>query len=171
MASAFSGFVWYRLLGGLGIGLASNLSPMYIAEVSPAETRGRFVSINQLTIVDRRGAGPGVNWAVARNMPPDSPRSRSWTPGTARSGWRWMFGAETIPASLFFILMFFVPESPRWLVKNGRASAAEKIRHVSAVAHTDSRYEVRRIRRTLAEEEIAHVRFGDLLEPRLSRLI
>ncbi len=170
MAGSFSAFVWYRLLGGLGIGLASNLSPMYIAEVSPAETRGRFVSINQLTIVIGVVLAQAVNWAIARNMPADFTEQQILNSWYGQVGWRWMFGAETLPAAGFFALMFFVPESPRWLVKNGQASAAEKIlARLGGDAY--GRTEVAEIKRTLAEEEIAHVRFGDLLEPRLMRVI
>ena len=169
-AGSFSVFVWYRLLGGLGIGLASNLSPMYIGEVSPAEMRGRFVSINQLTIVIGVVLAQAVNWAVARNMPPDFTEEQILSSWYGQMGWRWMFGAETVPAALFFVLMFFVPESPRWLVKNGRSDTAKRI--LSRLGgETYGRYQVEDIRRTLSEEEIAHVRFRDLLEPRLARVI
>ncbi len=170
LAGSLSTFVWYRLLGGLGIGLASNLSPMYIAEVSPAEMRGRFVSINQLTIVIGMALAQAVNWAIAHNMPPDFTEQQILNSWYGQVGWRWMFGAETLPAAAFFALMFFVPESPRWLVKNGQASAAERI--LSRLGgDAFGRSEVAEIRQTLAEEEIAHVRFSDLLEPRLSRVI
>ncbi len=169
-AGSFSVFVWYRLLGGLGIGLASNLSPMYIGEVSPAEMRGRFVSINQLTIVIGVVLAQAVNWAVARNMPPDFTEEQILSSWYGQTGWRWMFGAETVPSTLFFVLMFFVPESPRWLVKNGRSDTAKRI--LSRLGgETYGRYQVEDIRRTLSEEEIAHVRFRDLLEPRLARVI
>ena len=171
LAGSLSAFVWYRLLGGLGIGLASNLSPMYIGEVSPAEMRGRFVSINQLTIVIGVVLAQAVNWADRPEHAAGLHRGADPSvPGTARSGWRWMFGAETVPAALFFVLMFFVPESPRWLVKNGRSDTAERILgRLGGEAY--GRYEVEDIRRTLSEEEIAHVRFRDLLEPRLARVI
>jgi MFS family permease len=127
LAGSFQAFVWYRLLGGLGIGLASSLSPMYIGEISPAEMRGRFVSINQLTIVIGVVLAQAVNWAIACNLPADFTEEQILNSWYGQSGWRWMFGAETIPATLFFLLMFFVPESPRWLVKNGRPRAAERI--------------------------------------------
>ncbi len=170
MAGSFSAFVWYRLLGGLGIGMASNLSPMYIAEVSPAAIRGRFVSINQLTIVIGVVLAQAVNWAIARNMPENFTEQQILNSWYGQVGWRWMFGAEILPAAIFFILMFFVPESPRWLVKNGQASVAKKILvRLGGDAYGES--EVMKIRQTLAEEEIAHVRFRDLREPKLSRVI
>ncbi len=127
LAWDFPSFAAFRILGGLGIGLASNLSPMYIAEVSPADRRGKFVSINQLTIVIGIVAAQVTNWLIAQPVPPGASAGeilRSWN-GTA--GWRWMFGAETVPAGLFFLLMFFIPESPRWLVKAGRKKEARRI--------------------------------------------
>jgi len=170
VADSLDAFVWYRLLGGLGIGLASNLSPMYIGEVSPAEMRGRFGSINQLTIVIGVVLAQGVNWAIACNLPADFTEEQILHSWYGQIGWRWMFAAETVPAALFFVLMFFVPESPRWLVKNGRSDAAERILgRLGGEAY--ARCEVENIRRTLSEEEIAHVRFRDLLEPRLATVI
>jgi MFS transporter, SP family, arabinose:H+ symporter len=170
VAASLHAFVWYRLLGGLGIGLASNLSPMYIAEVSPAKMRGRLVSVNQLTIVIGVVLAQTVNWAIARNLTPDFTERQILESWYGQVGWRWMFGAEAIPAILFFVLMFLVPESPRWLVKNGRFLEAERIlARLGGDAY--GRSEVSEIRRTLAEEEIARVRFRDLLEPRLARVI
>jgi SP family sugar porter-like MFS transporter len=169
-AGSFSEFVWYRLLGGLGIGMASVLSPMYISEVSPAEMRGRFVSINQLTIVIGVLLAQVVNWAIARNMPAGFTEEQILNSWYGQTGWRWMFGAEAIPATLFFLLMFFVPESPRWLVKNGRSDAAEWIlTRLGGEAYGNR--QVEDVRQTLSQEEIAHIRFRDLLEPRLAGVI
>src|SRR5262249_60076384 len=115
-----------RLIGGVGIGLASNLSPMYIAEISPASMRGRFVSINQLTVVIGILAAQIVNWMIARGVPADATPASLLESWYGQVGWRWMFGAESIPAAAFFLLMFFVPESPRWLAKAGRFEEAER---------------------------------------------
>jgi MFS transporter, SP family, arabinose:H+ symporter len=117
-AGSFSIFVMFRILGGIGIGLASNLSPMYIAEVTPGNVRGRFVSINQLTIVIGILAAQLINWRIARPVPPGATTSDILASWNGQTGWRWMFYACTIPAGLFFILMWFVPESPRWLAQN-----------------------------------------------------
>jgi MFS transporter, SP family, arabinose:H+ symporter len=120
----FSPFVLYRILGGVGIGLASNLSPVYIAEVTPARYRGGFVSLNQLTIVIGILAAQVINWLIAEPVPPGSSASEILLSWNGQQGWRWMFWAEVAPATLFFILMWFVPESPRWLAtrkKNDRA--------------------------------------------------
>ena len=116
-AGSFSSFVLFRILGGIGIGLASNLSPMYIAEVTPGNVRGRFVSINQLTIVIGILAAQLINWRIASPVPAGATTSDILASWNGQTGWRWMFYACTIPAGLFFILMWFVPESPRWLAQ------------------------------------------------------
>lgn len=111
----YAPFILFRILGGVGIGLASNLSPMYIAEVTPAYLRGGFVSINQLTIVIGILIAQIVNWLIAEPVPEGSTAAEILQSWNGQTGWRWMFWAEIVPASLFFILMWFVPESPRWL--------------------------------------------------------
>lgn len=107
-----------RILGGIGVGMASMLSPMYIAEISPAKIRGRLVSINQFAIVSGMLVVYFVNAHISGIHDP------AWNVST---GWRWMFGSETLPAMLFMGLLFLVPESPRWLVKQGRSSEALNI--------------------------------------------
>ena len=93
---------------------------MYIAEISPAEARGRFVSINQLTIVIGILLAQVTNLVIAERVEGEATVEMIKQSWNGQYGWRWMFGAETIPASLFFLLMFFVPEGPRWLVKYNR---------------------------------------------------
>jgi SP family arabinose:H+ symporter-like MFS transporter len=117
-AGSFEAFIVFRMLGGVGIGLASNLSPMYIAEVTPGNVRGGFVSINQLTIVIGILAAQLINWRIAQPVPPEATTADILASWNGQSGWRWMFYACTVPALLFFIFMWFVPESPRWLAKN-----------------------------------------------------
>src|SRR5207302_381786 len=124
LAGTFTVFIMWRILGGVAIGLASNLSPMYIAEVAPAAIRGRLVAINQLTIVVGILLAQFLNWYLVRNLPAgatDEFIRGSWF---GQQGWRWMFGLTAAPALLFFAGMLMVPESPRWLAKNGRATAA-----------------------------------------------
>lgn len=122
--SNFTLFILYRIIGGVGIGLASNLSPMYIAEVSPGAVRGKFVSLNQLTIVIGILAAQLVNWQLAEPVPLNATDAEILNSWNGQTGWRWMFWVEIIPAGLFFILMFFVPESPRWLAKNEKGDKA-----------------------------------------------
>ena len=116
-ASSFVVFVLFRIIGGIGIGLASNLSPVYIAEVTPGSVRGRFVSINQLTIVIGILAAQLINWRIAEPVPAGATVHDIMVSWNGQTGWRWMFYACTVPALLFFLLMWLVPESPRWLAK------------------------------------------------------
>jgi MFS family permease len=111
--NSFTPFIIFRVLGGIGIGIASNVSPVYIAEIAPAHMRGKLVAINQLTIAFGVLAAQLTNMLIAEPVPvgaSDALISSSWN---GQMGWRWMFWACSIPASLFFILMWLIPESPR----------------------------------------------------------
>jgi len=169
LSSSYTWFIWFRILGGVGIGLASNLSPMYIAEVSPASKRGKFVSVNQLTIVIGILIAQSVNWLIAEPVSVPSTTTEILQSWNGQFGWRWMFAAETIPALFFLALMFKVPESPRWLVKSGRDQAAGNIlrkiggENYSAVAIEDIRESLR--------DEVAGVDFRELLEPAMIRIL
>jgi SP family sugar porter-like MFS transporter len=121
---SFAWFAAYRILGGFGIGIASNVSPIYIAEVSPASVRGRFVSLNQLTIVLGILAAQLVNWQIGNHF---MPTGDALSADAVNGAWRWMFWAELIPAGLFFALSFVIPESPRWLAVNRKEEAARNI--------------------------------------------
>jgi len=170
LANEFMTFNIFRIIGGLGIGLASNLSPMYIAEISPAKMRGKFVSINQLTIVIGILLAQIVNLCIARPVPENATAefiNQSWN---GQYGWRWMFEAETVFALSFFVLMFFMPESPRWLIKYGKNELAQKT--LAKIGGDDyAKAEVADIKNTLAGKEIARVNFRDLMEPRLFKII
>lgn len=117
-------FIFYRIFGGVGIGIASNISPMYIAEVAPSNTRGKFVSVNQLTIVLGILAAQIINYLIAEPMAEGMEIGGSWN---GQMGWRWMFWAEAVPAIMFFCLAFIIPESPRWLATQNRFDKAGKI--------------------------------------------
>jgi SP family sugar porter-like MFS transporter len=170
LAPEFISFNLARLVGGIGIGLASNLSPMYIAEISPAHLRGRFVSINQLTVVIGILAAQIVNWWIARGAPAEATPAVLLESWYGQLGWRWMFAAGTFPALAFFLMMFAVPESPRWLMKAGRFDEAERIlSRIGGDAY--ARSEVSSIRDTLATDEIGHVNFRDLLAPDVLRIL
>jgi MFS transporter, SP family, arabinose:H+ symporter len=108
-ATTFTGFVSARIVGGLAVGSAILIAPVYIAEISPAGKRGRLVSLNQLMIVIGISASYFSNYALL---------------GVAEHNWRWMLGVQTIPAALYFVLLLLVPESPRWLALKGRDQQA-----------------------------------------------
>jgi sugar porter (SP) family MFS transporter len=107
-------FVIYRFIGGLAVGAASVVAPLYIAEIAPAHLRGRLVAVNQLNVVIGILLAFLSNYVLARSL------DAAWA-------WRWMLGVEAFPAALFFVLVFFIPESPRWLVKQGRRSEARAV--------------------------------------------
>ncbi|MCC6123902.1 MAG: MFS transporter [Pirellulales bacterium] len=253
-ADVFSTFVIWRILGGVAIGLASNLSPMYIAEVAPAGIRGKLVAVNQLTIVIGAVLSQVVNWQVAEIVPHRSAssvgvagkievlksiaqdfatkgaapearemiaadiedfetRSRdlqrryprldlsdrgavaeserdadfknavnelndlskqaewweiyaSWN---GKTGWRWMFGLTAVPSLVFFLLMFFVPESPRWLAKNGKSAMAQGILgRIGGAAYAERA--IGEIEATLVDE-VEKVDFRELLEPKMRKVL
>jgi MFS family permease len=105
-------FIGSRLAAGIGVGMASMLSPMYIAELSPPEVRGRMVAINQLTIVLGQVITHFENFALR---------------DTGHEAWRWMFGMGMVPSMLFLLGVAFIPESPRWLIRMGRETESRKI--------------------------------------------
>ncbi len=123
--STFATFLVARFFGGVGIGLASGLSPMYIAEVAPAGIRGRMVSMNQLMIVGGILAAKIVHWPIAPPMNAGITTAEIAQTWNGRMAWRWMFWVPMLPAACFLVLSFFIPESPRWLAMRGtKASPA-----------------------------------------------
>lgn len=120
-------FVAFRIVGGVGIGLASGLSPMYIAEVSPAASRGRLVAINQLTIVIGVLLAQLVNLCIARPVPPHPDAVALLQSWNVQHGWRWMFLSGGVPALFFLLLALIIPESPRWLSRRGRDEQAAAV--------------------------------------------
>lgn len=125
VADRFGWFVVARIVGGLGIGIASNVSPVYIAEVTPARLRGRFVSINQLTTVLGILLAQVVNWRIGEHF--TGAAGGALTPESVEWAWRWMLWAAAVPALVFLVLALFVPESPRWSALRGRTEAARRV--------------------------------------------
>lgn len=154
----FHEFVLYRSLGGLGVGIASMTSPMYIAEISPAPIRGRMVSLNQFAIIFGMLVVYFVNYFIAGGG------DETWNQNT---GWRWMFGSEAVPALLLLGLMLVVPESPRFLLKQGRDEAARKVLgRVHGSEHAER--EVGAIRAALTQEAGS---MRQLLRPGMRRVL
>ncbi|WP_368300762.1 sugar porter family MFS transporter [Kluyvera sichuanensis] len=169
MASNFDMFVVYRIVGGVGIGLASALSPLYIAEVSPAEKRGRFVAINQLTIVIGVLAAQLVNLLIAEPVAAGATQQAIVESWNGQTGWRWMFGAELLPAVAFLLLLFIVPESPRWLMKAGKEARARQMLERIGSPEYASRT-LNDIAHTLAKDS-QRVAFSTLLQPQVKPVV
>ncbi len=163
-AFSFVWFVIWRIVGGVAIGMASNLSPMYIAEVAPASLRGRLVALNQLTIVIGVLAAQIVNMLIAQPVSDGASWVEIQNSWNGQYAWRWMFTAVSAPSLIFLIGTLFLPESPRWLMKNGTPELARDIlARIGGGDYADR--EIRDIQETLSREEIGHVRFVDLLNP------
>ncbi len=146
----FTIFVLSRILGGIAVGGAILIAPVYIAEISPSALRGSLVSFNQLMIVIGISASFFSNYFLL---------------SLGDNCWRWMLGVEAIPAALYFFLLFFVPESPRWLFGRGREDQALKIfTKVAGAEHAAE--EMRRVRQNAAEQ-VAGVGAGALFSRRL----
>ena len=111
MASGWYALLAFRFLGGIAIGASSVMAPMYIAEIALARLRGRLVAVSQLNIVVGILAAFFTNYLLV---------------GVGADNWRWMFGVMAIPAAVFFVFMFVVPESPRWLVKMKQPDKASR---------------------------------------------
>lgn len=169
-AGSFLEFVLFRILGGVGIGLASNLSPMYIAEITPANVRGRFVSLNQLTIVIGILAAQFINWKIARPVPPGATVTDIMTSWNGEFGWRLMFYACAVPATAFFVLMWVIPESPRYLAKGklNRLKVHKILYRIGGHDYADNEMEA--IRETLySDEEKTDIRL--LKNPALRKML
>ena len=151
-ASSFQTFVLFRLLGGLAIGAASGVAPIYVAETAPTRFRGRFVSFYQLAIV----VGISVSYY-----------SNYFLLALGDNAWRWMFTAGVVPAALFFFLLFLVPETPRWLAKSGNEARA--LRVLSRIDGEEyARREMAVIQETLL---VRKGTLADLLKPRMLRIV
>jgi MFS transporter, SP family, arabinose:H+ symporter len=147
-------FSVFRIIGGIGVGLCSIASPMYINEIAPARWRGGLGFMYQLAIVAGCLAAAYVAWLFTR-----------WFP--AESGWRWMFASEAIFVAIFAVLLYFIPESPRWLMENDReAEARDVFSRVDGPAFAEG--EIVEIRRSLQAESGS---FSELLAPGLRRAV
>lgn len=173
LADTFWAFNFYRIVGGVAMGIALNLSPLYISELAPADKRGRLVTINQLLIMFGVLLAQVANWQISlldtqlSDQADFEEIAQSWN---GQVGWRWMFGAELIPALLFFVLMFFVPESTRWLVKNNQIDKARKI--LTKIGGADyAEDSIRETKSTLSEGDLGQVNLKELFRKNVLHLL
>ncbi|EAZ82686.1 sugar porter family MFS transporter [Algoriphagus machipongonensis] len=173
LSDTFWWFNTYRIIGGIAMGIALNLSPLYIAEISPPEKRGMFVTINQLLVMVGVLLAQLCNWQISlidANLPDNATFEMIASSWSGQYAWRWMFGAEMIPATLFFSLMFLVPESARWLVKNNQSEKARSV--LERIGGKDySEISIKAINTTLEKSELGKVHYKDLLKKPLPKLI
>jgi len=163
LADHFTWFILNRLLGGVAIGLASNLSPLYIAEVAPAAMRGRLVSVNQLTIVVGILLAQLSNWLIAEPVPAGATEAEILGSWNGQVGWRWMFGVTAVPSLFFLAFLFFVPESPRWLAGTGQLGRAwQVLARVGGASYADTALD--QIQSTL-HDEAERVNWRELFRP------
>jgi MFS transporter, SP family, xylose:H+ symportor len=163
-AHQFMVFVAWRIVGGIAIGMASNLSPTYIAEVSPAPSRGRLVSLNQLAIVVGILAAQIANWSIAEAVPDGASAEAIRLSWNGQFGWRWMFTAVAAPSVVFFLSACFIPESPRWLAKNGEGDKARQI--LALIGGEDYAFQaLKEVRATLDGETQTGVAWREMLAP------
>lgn len=169
-ANSFHSFVAWRITGGIAIGMASNVSPTYIAEVSPAVWRGRLVSLNQLTIVIGILAAQIANWAIARPVPTNATAEIIRNSWNGQFGWRWMFTAVTIPSLIFLFSSLGVPESPRWLLKNSRRkNALTTLRKIGGESYAENA--LNEIETSLAAEAEGNLRRNELFSAPVLRIL
>ena len=143
-------FFFYRIIGGIGVGIASMISPMYIAEIAPANIRGKLVSWNQFAIIFGMQVIYFVNYYIAKQG------NDQWL---VNEGWRWMFLSGAIPAGLFLILLFFVPETPRYLVMKGKDDSALKV--LNKISGSDNAPAIlQEIKGTIHEKSAPWLSFG-----------
>lgn len=146
-------FIIYRIIGGIGIGLASMLSPLYIAEIAPAEIRGKLVSWNQFAIVLGILVVYFVNWFISGQG------DESWNITT---GWRWMFLSSALPSLIFIFLLFLVPETPRYLVLKNRTNKAMEVLK-KTIGENESYESIKEISRSLQDRSASWLSYGWLV--------
>jgi SP family xylose:H+ symportor-like MFS transporter len=151
--AALTPFIVYRIIGGIGVGVASMISPLYIAEIAPPAIRGTLVTFQQIAIVGGMLVVYFVNWAIAIQG------NDAWILSV---GWRWMLASEVIPAMVFFVLMLFVPDTPRWYVMRGKdARALEVLKTLTDEA--DAQKTLKEIEQTLIQRTRPLFSFGVLV--------
>ncbi|WP_409423498.1 sugar porter family MFS transporter [Pseudoalteromonas sp. RW-H-Ap-1] len=151
VADSSAEFIFYRLFGGLGIGAASVLAPAYIAEVAPASLRGRLATLQQLAIVLGLFAAFLSNYLIA-----DAAGSAQNILMLDIAAWRWMFWAELVPAGLFLIGVLFIPESPRYLVAQGKLKHAKTV--FNKISNDDADTQINDVKQSLQSDKKPSIR-------------
>ena len=173
LADTFWWFNFYRIMGGVAMGIALNLSPLYIAEIAPPEKRGMLVTFNQLLVMIGVLLAQLINWQISivdKDLPDMATFEQIASSWVGNYGWRWMFAAEFVPAFLFFMLMFFVPESARWLVKNKEVQKAKEVlTKIGGEFYAD--LSISEINSTLSKENLARVNFKELFQKSILKFI
>jgi len=169
-ASEFSAFIAWRIAGGIAIGLASNVAPLYIAEISPAAVRGRLVSLNQFAIVVGILAAQIVNWMIARPIEANLTAASVFASWNVQYAWRWMFTAVIAPSVVFTIASLCMPESPRWLlVKRREEEACAVLERIGGGAYAQA--EITAIEEALRIENSSRSSLRELLSPGIRRVL
>ena len=166
----FDQLVAYRIIGGVGIGIVSIVSPIYISEVSPAKVRGTLVSLYQLAVTVGFLLAYLANWVIDAGINPELTGELSlWQRMFNSEAWRGMLGSETLPALLFFLIIFFIPESPKWLVVNKKLARAAQVYGRIYRSEADAKAEI-----ATTEESMAGERKGswrDILKPGILKAV
>ena len=162
VCGSFDSLVAFRIIGGVGIGIVSIVSPIYISEVSPAKIRGTLVSLYQLAVTIGFLLAYLMNWVIDANGSL-SVAGNLWTNMWNCEMWRGMLGSETLPALLFFSIIFFIPESPKWLIVNGKLDKASRVLNKIYATSDEVQEEIKITRESLQGEDKG--KWSDLLKP------
>ena len=162
VCGSFDSLVAFRIIGGVGIGIVSIVSPIYISEVSPAKIRGTLVSLYQLAVTIGFLLAYLMNWVIDANGSL-SVAGNLWTNMWNCEMWRGMLGSETLPALLFFSIIFFIPESPKWLIVNGKLDKASRVLNKIYATSDEVQEEIKVTRESLQGEDKG--KWSDLLKP------
>ena len=164
VCGSFDSLVAYRIVGGVGIGIVSIVSPIYISEVSPAKIRGTLVSLYQLAVTIGFLLAYLANWAIDANIDPSlSGDVTLWQKIMHTEAWRGMLGSETLPALLFFFIIFFIPESPKWLIIKGKMQKASGVLSKIYGSQEEVQKEIEVTNASMAGEDKG--KWSDLLKP------
>ncbi|MDD7082904.1 MAG: sugar porter family MFS transporter [Bacteroidales bacterium] len=163
ICGSFDALVAFRIIGGVGIGIVSIVSPIYISEVSPAKIRGTLVSLYQLAVTAGFLLAYLANWAIDAGIDPSAAADAGlWSRMFNAEAWRGMLGSETLPALLFLFIIFFIPESPKWLIIKGKPNEATAVLSRILGSEDEINAEVEATRSSSGEDKGS---WSDLLKP------